>query len=947
MPLSTFLAGGGEAGELVRAFDWSRTPLGVPETWPDALRTGLAVCLNAAMPSAVYWGPDFITIYNDAWAQQQAGRHPWAMGRPAAESRGDIWHTIRPQFEEVVATGRGLSINAQMLPIQRAGGNESWWTYSLVPLYNHDGTVGGVLSQGFDITAQVRAEQYHAQEISRLRDMFRQAPGAVAILSGPDHIYEIANESYFELVGQRRDILGKPLAAALPEMAAQGFVDLLDKVFATGEPVVGRSVEVTINRGDTGAPERRHIDFVYQPIRDSNGAVSDIFVEATDVTERVLAEVTLRESEERFRLVADSAPVMLWMGDANGKCLYLNRAQRKFWGVAEKDVPTFDWNTTVHPDDLDTLSQPFIKGMREQLGFSIEARYRRADGNWRTLRTNAHPRFGPEGEFVGMVGVNVDVTEIREAEQALAESEARFRGITNSIEQMIWSTLPDGYHDFFNDRWYEYTGVPYGSTDGEAWNGVFHPDDQQRAWNVWRHSLDTGEPYHIEYRLRHRSGHYRWVLGRAQAVRDETGRIVRWFGTCTDIQEIVEAREILARSREELEGAVVERTAKLMEAESQLRQSQKMEAIGQLTGGIAHDFNNMLAVIMGGLNLLQRRLARGDTDVGRYIEGAMEGARRAAALTSRLLAFSRQQQLAPEQIDANKLVQGMTDLLARTLGEAIKVETVLTAGLWRTLADVNQLEAAILNLAVNARDAMEQGGKLTIETANAHVDDAYAREHDISPGQYVQFSVTDTGSGMTPDVIAKAFDPFFTTKAVGKGTGLGLSQVFGFIRQSGGHVKIYSEVGVGTTVKIYLPRHYGEGQQSDRRQPEQTLTMGSGEIVLVVEDEDRVRAFSIDSLRDLGYMVVEAASPAEALRIIESDQPVSLLFTDVVMPGMNGRQLADAVLARRPALKVLYTTGYTRNAVVHNGVLNPGTNLLVKPFTMEQLADKVRQALDS
>jgi PAS domain S-box-containing protein len=946
LPKSTFLAGGGEAGALVRSFDWSGTALGRPETWPDALRTALAVCLNSAIPSAVYWGRDFITLYNDAWAQQQAGRHPWAMGRPGRESRADIWDTIRPQFEDVVASGRGFSTPKQMLPIQRAGGNESWWSYSIVPLYDSDGHVGGLLTQGFDITAQVLAQQHHAREIDRFREMFRQAPGAVAILSGPEHVYEIANESYLELVG-RRDVLGKTLAQALPEIVEQGFVALMDKVYETGEPFVGRGVEVTINRGDTGEPERRHVDFVYQPIRNNEGIVTDIFVEATDVTERVMSEAVLRESEERFRLVADSAPVMLWMGDQNGKCLYLNRAQRRFWGVAEQDVPAFNWNTTVHPEDIEALSQPFSKGMKEQIGFSAEARYRRSDGEWRTLRTNAHPRFDTDGEFVGMIGVNVDVTEIREAELALAESEARFRGITNSIEQMIWSTLPDGYHDFYNDRWYEYTGVPKGSTDGEAWNGMFHPDDQERAWGIWRHSLDTGEPYHIEYRLRHRSGQYRWVLGRAQAVRDEAGRIVRWFGTCTDIQEIVEAREVLARSREELEAAVEERTAKLMEAESQLRQSQKMEAIGQLTGGIAHDFNNMLAVVMGGLNLLQRRLARGDTDVGRYIEGAMEGARRAAALTSRLLAFSRLQQLAPEQIDANKLVQGMTDLLARTLGEAIKVETVLSAGLWRTFADVNQLESALLNLAVNARDAMPDGGRLTIETANAHIDEAYARENELAPGQYVLIAVTDTGVGMTPDVVAKAFDPFFTTKAVGKGTGLGLSQVFGFIRQSGGHVKIYSEVGQGTSVKIYLPRNYSEAQLAERREKATDAAPGSGEVVLVVEDEERVRAFSVDTLRELGYSVIEARSAAEALRLLESTQEVSLLFTDVVMPEMNGRQLVDRAREVRPDLKVLYTTGYTRNAIVHNGVLDSGANLLVKPFTIDQLAAKVRHVLDS
>jgi signal transduction histidine kinase/CheY-like chemotaxis protein len=437
------------------------------------------------------------------------------------------------------------------------------------------------------------------------------------------------------------------------------------------------------------------------------------------------------------------------------------------------------------------------------------------------------------------------------------------------------------------------------------------------------------------------------VLGRAQAVHDRDGRIVRWFGTCTDIQDIVDAREVLARSHEELEREVRERTDKQLKAEEQLRQSQKMEAVGQLTGGIAHDFNNMLAVVMGGLNLLQRRLARGETDVGKYIDGAMEGATRAAALTQRLLAVARQQPLAPEPIDANRMVSGMTELLARTLGDDIRVETVLSAGLWKAIADPNQLESAILNLAVNARDAMPAGGRLTIETANAHIDDDYATEFAIAAGQYILISVTDTGVGMTAAVMTKAFEPFFTTKPVGKGTGLGLSQVFGFVRQSGGHVKIYSEVGVGTTLKIYLPRYYGTGATA---LPHATSTQIPGghtnEIILVVEDEPRVRAFSVDALRDLGYTVLAVGSAADALRLIEAGQALTLLFTDIVMPDMTGRQLADAALEKTPQLKVLFTTGYSRSAVVHNGVLDPGTNFLAKPFGIQQLAQKIRSVLD-
>ncbi|MET0181879.1 MAG: ATP-binding protein, partial [Caulobacterales bacterium] len=388
--------------------------------------------------------------------------------------------------------------------------------------------------------------------------------------------------------------------------------------------------------------------------------------------------------------------------------------------------------------------------------------------------------------------------------------------------------------------------------------------------------------------------------------------------------------------------------ARLRDTEEALRQAQKMEAIGQLTGGIAHDFNNMLAVVIGALNLLQRRLQRGDTHVGQYADAAIEGATRASALTQRLLAFSRQQQLEPRALDPNKLIASMTELLARTLGEHIQIETVLTPGLWRCFADPIQLESAILNLAVNARDAMPEGGRLTIDANNAMVDSAVSREYAVPEGQYVMIAVTDTGTGMSDDVMTQAFDPFFTTKGVGKGTGLGLSQVFGFVRQSGGHVKIYSELGVGTTVKLYMPRFVGAEPEGEKQLSAVNIAPGQlSEIVMVVEDEARVRNFSAEALKELGYSVIIAESPAQALRMIEGGLTFDVLFTDVVMPEMNGRQLAKAAVAKLPKLKVLFTTGYTRNAIVHNGVLEPGTAVLQKPFTVDQLAAKIRAVLDS
>jgi PAS domain S-box-containing protein len=417
-------------------------------------------------------------------------------------------------------------------------------------------------------------------------------------------------------------------------------------------------------------------------------------------------------------------------------------------------------------------------------------------------------------------------------------------------------------------------------------------------------------------------------------------------------RELLEARRDAEKASAELvelnrtlEARIAEAVDERMKTEAALRQSQKMEAVGQLTGGIAHDFNNMLAVILSALSLMERRLAKGE-DVSQYIAAAKDGASRAAALTQRLLTFSRQQTLSPQSLNANQLVAEMSELLRRTLGAPVLLEAVLAGGLWQVHADKNLLENAILNLAINARDAMPEGGRLTIETANCHLDEAYATQHDIRHGQYVMVAVTDTGTGMTPEVMAKAFDPFFTTKETGKGTGLGLSQVFGFVKQSGGHIKIYSEIGQGTSIKIYLPRLYGAAHAPKPLIP-QKLARGSGsEVVLTVEDDEQVLALTAQMLRDLGYGVIEARSGAEALAALQAHPEIRLLFTDVVMPDMNGRRLVEEARNRRPDLKVLFTTGYTRNAVVHNGVLDPGVDLLQKPASVEQLAAKIRAALD-
>ncbi len=407
----------------------------------------------------------------------------------------------------------------------------------------------------------------------------------------------------------------------------------------------------------------------------------------------------------------------------------------------------------------------------------------------------------------------------------------------------------------------------------------------------------------------------------------------------------------LATTNETLRQQIAERE----KAEAALRQAQKIEAIGQLTGGIAHDFNNILQVVLGGLGVLRRRTAKWQladpvrSDLERYLDEVLAASQRGADLTRQLLAFARRQPLEPEDTDINQLVLGMSDLLRRSLGEQIEIETRLADGLWRTQCDTNQLEHAVLNLAVNARDAMPDGGRLTIETANAHLDEEYSRwHHDVAPGPYLMVAVTDTGAGMPQEVLIHAFEPFFTTKEVGRGTGLGLSQVYGFIKQSGGHVTLSSEVGLGTTVKLYMPRSLSNAAApSPAPEPSHDSGRAPSETILVVEDDESVRAVAIATLGDLGYRVIQAQDGREALRQLDAHPGIDLLFTDVGLPGaLNGRQLADRAALTQPGLKVLFTSGYARDAIVHGGRLDEGVALISKPFTADALAVKIRQILD-
>ena len=480
------------------------------------------------------------------------------------------------------------------------------------------------------------------------------------------------------------------------------------------------------------------------------------------------------------------------------------------------------------------------------------------------------------------------------------------------------------------------------------WLETVYPEDQPRMLSALQRSLDTGIDFVIEYRTVWPDGTLNWVDVRARAILGKYARVTALSGVTSDITERKQAEEQLRKLNETLEQQVEERTSQLQHKDEVLRQSQKMEAVGQLTGGIAHDFNNMLTGIIGSLELIRRRLARGRTnDLDNLIDLGVTSANRAASLTHRLLAFSRRQSLDSKPMEMNHLITAMGELIRRSINENVKLEMHLAENLWTAVADSNQLENALLNLVLNARDAMPGGGLLLIETSNQQLDRSYTDAHEnLQPGDYVVLSVSDTGSGMPESVISRAFDPFFTTKPIGQGTGLGLSMIYGFCKQSHGHVAIQSELGRGTTVQLYLPRHQGEVTEEEELYQSNALQANEGETVLIVEDDPAVRALVSEVLSELGYLYVEAEDAPSAVPVLESDQRIDLLISDVGLPGMNGRQLAEIARQLRPDLKVLFITGYAEHATVRAGFLDTGMQMITKPFAFDHLTSKVREMIE-
>ena len=851
----------GPMSAFVDAHDWSATPLGARDAWSPSLKLATDIILASAFPMALRWGTDFVLVYNDAYRPILGDKHPWALGRPAREAWSEVWDQIEPAHTAILQR-RAPSIFAEdvLLRIRRHGSDwdDARFTLGYSPVDDPTAPtgIGGVLVTAVEITDRIVAEAALRASEERQRHLLQQMPGFVAVLTGPDHVYEYVNDAFVTISGPRQ-FVGRSVRDVFPELVGQGFYELLDQVYSTGESFSARAMPIRL----AGEDDDRFIDLLYQPIRNARGSVTGIFVGGYDTTERVRMQSyrdALVRLTDRISDMTDPDTIAFAAAEMLGAMLKVSRVG---YGTIDPEAETLhvrrDWNAP----GSETLAG--VLPLR-QFGSFIDSLKR--------------------GEFVCINDVDLD----QRTSAASAALKARSAG--------------------------SFVNVPI---------------------------IEQGQLVAVLY-VNHAAAR-EWAPEELSFIREVASRTRGAVERCRNDAAL---RDLNATLQERIETALGEQAA----MEEALRQSQKMEAVGQPTGGLAHDFNNLLAGISGSLELMQSRIQQGRlADVERYMAAAQGATRRAAALTHRLLAFSRRQTLDPKPTNVNRLVSGMQELIQRTVGPAIQMEVVGCSGLWAAFVDASQLENALLNLCINARDAMPNGGRITIETANKWLDERAARQHDMPQGQYLSLCVTDTGTGMSPEVIAHAFEPFFTTKPIGEGTGLGLSMIYGFAKQSGGQVRIYSEVGEGTTVCIYLPRHLGEAaHEGDPGASTALARSEKGATVLVVDDEPTVRMLVTEILDDLGFTAIEAADSATGLKLLQSGLTIDLLVTDVGLPGgMNGRQMADAARVTHPDLNVLFITGYAENAVLGNGHLAPGMAVLTKPFPIETMAARIRAMVEA
>jgi PAS domain S-box-containing protein len=902
----------------------------------------------------------------------------------------DIWpEAERPKIMGAVRrAGVGETISVEGFG-PTAMGNPRWWEVRFAPV-QIEGAPVQIVAISRDISERHAVEQalHDTEERLQLTLSNAQIVGFWDWHIREDLVYADTRFARLFAVDPAQAAAGAPIAAFMAAIHP----DDRDRVSAfvalglqTGEPF---SEEYRL-RGEDGVV--RHVLAYGQCVYDADRQPNRFPGIVVDITEQRRAEIALRSSEAALRaregdlrLALEAGRFGTWSRNLVSGDITMSPLCRLAFGQdPERDVTYAELLAVVHPDDRDRMLEAVASSVATRQDYAIDYRIVSEIGQVRWVAVRGQPAYGADGVALRMIGISSDVTDQKRAEAhhaALIDLADRFGNSDDPADVSFMAAELLG-------RTLCVTRAGYGTIDLEAetisierdWNmpgsmsiaGVL----KFREYGTYIDDLKRGETVvfadaETDPRTKATAQKLR-AIGAVSAinmpVREQGGLVALLFlnnnvARAWTEDELVFIREVAERTRSaverrraqnalqalagSLERQVEERTAALQVSEARLRQSQKMEAVGQLTGGVAHDFNNLLTGITGSLEVMESRLAQGRfRELDRYITAAQGAAKRAAALTHRLLAFSRQQTLEPKVTRPDRLIADMEELIRRTMGPSITVEVVGTAGPWSTLVDQNQLENALLNLCINARDAMPGGGRLTVETSNKWLDERAAQDRDLPSGQYVSLCVSDTGEGMRAEVIERAFDPFFTTKPIGAGTGLGLSMVYGFVRQSGGQVRIYSEPGQGTNVCLYLPRHFGGDEKSEvpAAQPRGAPRADDGQTVLVVDDEPTVRMLVTEVLEDLGYAVVEAIDGASGLKLLQSDIRIDLLVTDVGLPGgMNGRQLADAARVFRPLLKVLFITGYAENAVVGNGHLHPGMHVLTKPFAMEGLASRVK-----
>ena len=968
---------GGEMGARLRAFDWAAHPLGPRDQWPAVLQSTVALLLLSPLPMVVLWGAQGFMLYNDGYAALSGNHHPGQLGTPVCQA----WPEISDFNRQVLAAGlRGEPLSYKELPLvlhRHGRPEETWMDLTSSPLLDERGQPGGVFAVVTESTVRVnqsRLRERAERHLREARERIQLALDAGAVVGTwvwdvpRDHFTADATFARAFAMHPTHLAEGRPLAEVVrsihPEDQAR-----VGALRAESLRLGGRyRAEYRTHQPDGSwrwfeANGRCEHDAEGRPLR-MLGVLLDIDARKTIESRQAF----LLSFADRMRSLSDPRDILSTALELLGGQLQANRA-----GYAELDLGALTSKGLACWTDGTVEPRQGIISLDAYYGGQVVERLRQGRTVVCADVTRELPATAPllaASDIASLVSVPLmrdlrprgvlylqnkkarawrpeEVTLVEEVATRTweaverARAETALRGLNAQLERQMEERTRE------RNRLWELSEAPFLIADREgrwlhvspAWSLLLgwteeellgrtsewmeHPEDRLRTRAEVLDLSEGQKTLRFENRIRHRDGGYRWFS---------------WVAVPSDGLLYCVARDVTEERQREQE---LERT------QEQLRQSQKMEAVGQLTGGIAHDFNNLLAGIQGSLELLERRLEGSpDASVRRYIEAATTSARRAATLTHRLLAFARRQSLDVRPTDLNALVRSLEELLRRTLGENVALESSLQEGLWVARTDTNQFENALLNLAINARDAMPHGGRLTLETENVHLDGTRAPGlEELAPGDYVVMSVRDTGTGMPPEVVAKAFEPFFTTKPMGQGTGLGLSMIYGFAKQTGGQVHIDSAVGRGTTVRLYLPRQVQEIAAPPPKLFGEAPRALEGETVLVVEDEPAVRMVVVDVLQDLGYHTLEAGDAQQALPHIEGSERLDLLVTDVGLPGMNGRQLADLARQRRPGLKVLFATGYAESAAVRDGILEPGMEIITKPFSIAALAARLRVML--